>query len=222
MHLSPNNKAFTLIELLFVISIIGLLTSIITTATYEARQQAAAVRIVQDLKEMEKAFILLMEKTGRDTWPDEKDFIEKSGLSPWNGEITVGNLNRPSINDILRQADSTTAANGNVNDLAVALKEIFPSAPTPPSGTNYLYDADSASGGLELNCNDLNNWHKGVNFGVESIDIEISKMVNDILDEDVAQDLADNEVTCEGLIDRKYYSDGDMLLFYRLSETGEY
>lgn len=121
MLTKKGSKGFTLIELLVVISIISLLSSVILASLNNARERARATRIVQDLKEIEKALVYLADdqNMGSTWWPE-------SGGNRIPGN--TGNVANPTI--------ATLIANG-------PLGNFMPAAPVPPVGTGYNYDHDS-------------------------------------------------------------------------------
>jgi len=59
-----DNKAFTLIELLFVVSIIGLVASIILVSVTSARIKARDVRRIEDINNFAKAFEVCYSEKG--------------------------------------------------------------------------------------------------------------------------------------------------------------
>ncbi len=62
-------KGFTLIELMVVISIIGLMSSIVLSALNDARAKARDAQRIQSLKEIQKALILYYDANGQ--YPDD-------------------------------------------------------------------------------------------------------------------------------------------------------
>ena len=77
----PRQRAdgFTLIELLVVIAIISLLSSVVLANIGAARERAQAVRMAQDLQQMEHAFYLLALHENIDEWWHECEFGFGSG-----------------------------------------------------------------------------------------------------------------------------------------------
>lgn len=66
-------SGFTLIELLVVIAIISLLSSVILTTFSGVRDEARTANIIGNLEQTELAFILWMQRTGRQQWPSAFD-----------------------------------------------------------------------------------------------------------------------------------------------------
>ena len=69
-----KQKGFTLIELLVVIAVIGLLASIVMVALNSAREKASIASIVSNLKQVEKAFVLLADDENVALWWPETNF----------------------------------------------------------------------------------------------------------------------------------------------------
>lgn len=67
-----KNKGFTLLELLIVISIIGILTSIILTSLNTARDKAVIAKFRQDLGQLQNA-VSLYKSNNNDSWPAAGD-----------------------------------------------------------------------------------------------------------------------------------------------------
>ena len=59
-----------MIELLLVIAIIGLLSSVVLASLSGARESAQQARMASDLKQIETGMTLWMQATGRSQWPD--------------------------------------------------------------------------------------------------------------------------------------------------------
>jgi prepilin-type N-terminal cleavage/methylation domain-containing protein len=78
-----NKRGFSLIELLVVISIIGLLSSVVLASLQTARQKAQGARIVQGMNQIKNAFELYRADTGK--YPNEGVASCKDSLG-WCGE----------------------------------------------------------------------------------------------------------------------------------------
>ena len=65
MRFPNNKKGFTLVELLVVISIIGLLSSIVLTSVNSARAKARDARKMADFRAISTALQLFFDSTGR-------------------------------------------------------------------------------------------------------------------------------------------------------------
>ncbi len=126
------NKGFTLIELMVVLSIIGLLSSIVFTSLNSAREKAKVAKAQTEIKQLESAINMLYNETGF--------YPGMQSLSPCiqNPEIY---LNTPEA--------GVSATDGT-----------FPSwrgpymstVPLDPWGTNYYYDPDYACGATTNGC----------------------------------------------------------------------
>ncbi len=150
---SAGRRGFTIIELLVVISIIGLLASIVLAGLNGARQRAAVISIVSNLKAVEKAFLMLGYDQDWQTWRLECDFV--GGCPPANNP-------NPNISLLV-----TDAAN---------LGRFLTAAPTLPIGINMGYDNDDntfACGGSVTN---------GVNIHIRQVPQAIAEQVSLIID----------------------------------------
>jgi prepilin-type N-terminal cleavage/methylation domain-containing protein len=108
-----EKRGFTLVELLVVISIIALLSSVVFASLNSAIEKAAVVSIIANLKSVEKAFYLLADDENISLWWPEIDF--GSGGNP-NISVLVTNMNR--------------------------LGKFLGRAPSLPIGTDMGYDND--------------------------------------------------------------------------------
>jgi general secretion pathway protein G len=103
-----KNKGFTLVELLVVISIIGLLASIVLAATSSASKKARDGRRLAEVHQIQIALELYKSTNG--TYPDS----DYNGCGGWS----VGNQSQPMINGALNptymsQAPRDPSATGN-------------------------------------------------------------------------------------------------------------
>ena len=126
MILTGKKKGFTLIELMLVISIIGVLSSVILTRLNQAKISARDTRRIQDIQEIEKAF---------DLYLSDHNYVWPTTSSSW---VCLG-LN-----------DGNTCLNGfgngdsNItNTLAPYLSKI-PSDPLTRAQDSYLFEPNSA------------------------------------------------------------------------------
>jgi len=65
MKIKPHTKAFTLIELLVVVAVIGLLSSIVYASVSTAREKAVVAKTSQEIKQLQNAFELSVNDSGR-------------------------------------------------------------------------------------------------------------------------------------------------------------
>lgn len=92
-----RSRGFTIVEILVVVAIIGVLSTLAAVSSKRAKSLAQESKAKADLKELRTAIELLEQDTGR--WPD--------GCAPWssaNPEIDLyaaqaGLVQRPSIGD---------------------------------------------------------------------------------------------------------------------------
>ncbi|MDD2934998.1 MAG: type II secretion system protein [Candidatus Pacebacteria bacterium] len=89
-----NNSGFTLIEILFVIGIISLLSSVILTNMHDARKMGRDAKRLIDMKEIQKALEFYYDENGR--YPSS----DVDGCGGWD----VGNQDFPFISGGLVQS----------------------------------------------------------------------------------------------------------------------
>jgi len=70
--LSKSKRAFTLVEILLTILIIGILSGSLLLTSAHSRDRSAATRIVSDLMTLKRAAMLFFSDNGR--WPGENDY----------------------------------------------------------------------------------------------------------------------------------------------------
>lgn len=117
---NKKQKAFTIIELVVVIAIIGVLATIVTVSVQNYMVKARASRIVSEFENIEKAFHMLAAESNINEWWLETDF----GLG-----------SSPRISSIV---SITTTTNPGYK-----FKNFLSTAPEPPiSGAYYYYDND--------------------------------------------------------------------------------
>ncbi len=154
-----KSRGFTLIELLVVISIIGLLASIVLAGLNGARQRAAVISIVSNLKSVEKALYLLAYDEEIDQWWLEGDFTATFTGSP---DIPASN---PNISELIRDPNR--------------LGRFLSAAPTLPIGRDMGYDNDSdqhicGAGGANI--------YRGVIIHIRGVPSPIAEQVSAIID----------------------------------------
>lgn len=123
-----KTKAFTLIETLIVIAIIGILTSAVLPSLNYAREKAKIAKAQATVKELRNAIALLEEGTGQ--WPGHKT-IEEVEADAANNEIW--DLNSEEAG--LTQDDSD-------NPFPNWGGPYFQEIPLDPWGNPYFFDTD--------------------------------------------------------------------------------
>jgi prepilin-type N-terminal cleavage/methylation domain-containing protein len=124
-----NQKGFTLIELMVVVAIVSLITSIITYSTSEAKVKAEDSKMIQEAQQVEKAIQLYKENN--------------EGKVP-GAVIFAGGVGGGVMGQMYKESDPQY-------DLAMQElvdKKIYPKIPRSPSGQSYAYmvslDGESA------------------------------------------------------------------------------
>ncbi len=120
-----NKSGFTLIEILVVIGIIGLLSSITMIAVNNARSKAKIAKAQQDIDVIYSAIGQLMIDTGE--WPGHQ--IPDQVNTGANNEVW----------DLTTQSSGITQTDGLFSNWAGAY---MLSIPSDPWGNNYFFDTD--------------------------------------------------------------------------------
>lgn len=133
--MNMNKKGFTLVELLVVIVIIGLLSTLAIVALNSARAKARDAKRVSDVKQIQTALELF--------------FNEHNGYPEQTTGIALGGASYDHL-----CSGSATATNNNfvANECAtdaVTLMALVPASPTPPSTSAYTYTSSNTSGTYE-------------------------------------------------------------------------
>ncbi len=127
-HTHPKRAAFTLVELLVVISIIALLSTIAATSLSSARRQARNAKRIADVKQLVTAFSLGLDtngaypSTGGDVWK----CISSTCTGIYNGyllSLTVDNFFTPFITKPTDPDDNNSRTRGGYlyNGASVAI-----------------------------------------------------------------------------------------------------
>ncbi len=137
--LNKNKRlsGFSLIELLVVIGIIGMLTTLAVTAVTSARDKAKEARVLNDLKLISDAIVMLSNDTN--LWPGEQ--VLNTIGSAANNEICGVDTNSEDCGAQTLSANTSglTATNGNyVNWSGPYLVSI----PLDPWDSEYFFDTD--------------------------------------------------------------------------------
>jgi len=85
-------KGFTLLELLVLMAIIGMLSSVLVSNTQVGINKARGSNIILNLREVDKAFTLKALRDNIDTWWHEDDFPEESSWATYISDLTEGSI----------------------------------------------------------------------------------------------------------------------------------
>jgi prepilin-type N-terminal cleavage/methylation domain-containing protein len=170
MHKSKDkNKGFTLIELMVVITILGMMSAIVLTTIAGARDKGTATKIIRDMQEIKKAIVLLADDSALNSW-----WID---------------------NSVDTRFPQTCLASGSPDDLVsisclvgdtARLGKYLKVAPTPYAGGVYNYDSDAnatAAGGSILGptgC--ITAADAGVNIVITGLTNGVRDSINDLID----------------------------------------
>ena len=128
-----QNKGLTIIELLLVISIIGLLSSIILSSFINSRTKAQATQLLAEFQQVEKALYLMAYDQDRSLWwsddDDGSEDVDCNGVIP--GSDKIGVPGNPSLGTLVQ------------ND---TFSKFFPTDVNLQVGNNLQYDNDCELG----------------------------------------------------------------------------
>lgn len=149
-----NKGGFTIVELIIVVTVIGILASISVIAFNGTQERAKANLIAEDLKNIEDAFSL---------------YATKSNIADWPYENSFGQGTNPNMNNII--------ANTSLGNYLSPLKPI-----KGYSSSTYIYDNDPSdpdetfkSCGQNLN---------GVNIRISGVDQKMAQALDSAIDDD--------------------------------------
>jgi len=202
-----NKKAFTLIELLIVIAIIGILSAVVLSSLRSGINSAKGNRILQDFDALEQALTLQVINENRTTWWDEDDL----GVSAIDWGIYISEIIDNGFLDTLPESPTTPGT-------AVEFDQF-----------NYAYDYDPGHGVYTPPANcfvpsgaaDIDNAYFGVNIIIDlgiSTESDEWKQIYDFLDE--AVDGTDGSLC--GRFRADYFGDlyGQRRMIYNISQDG--
>jgi prepilin-type N-terminal cleavage/methylation domain-containing protein len=132
-----DNRGFSLIELLAVIAIIGTLATIAIGAIYSARERAKEARVLNDLKLISDAMVMLINDSN--LWPGEQTVNVVSAVA--NNEICGADVNGENCGAQTLSANTSglLATNGNFTNWA---GPYLNSTILDPWGHEYFFDTD--------------------------------------------------------------------------------
>ena len=116
-----NKKGFTLIELLVVIAIIGLLSTLAVIALNNARGKARDAKRISDVKQLQSALELYYNDAAG--YPDDDSELGGECLGYRSSDTANSGFQATCVTD------------------ATIYMNIVPTAPTPPIGNVYNFDA---------------------------------------------------------------------------------
>lgn len=147
-------KGFTLLELLIVISIIGIVSLVIISSVKEAKEKGVFAQTVLQFQQVEKAFFLSFLDENREVW--------------WT-EAELGLGGNPRLNDILAIESGPLST----------FSDNFPSSPNNYiSDAQYRYDNDS---NVVRSCTQ-GNQDNGVNLVIDNIPIDLRDRMDKYID----------------------------------------
>lgn len=129
--MKDNKKGFSLVEILIVIAIIGILSSIVLFYLWDAKEKAKIIRAKAEVKEIYNAIIML-----------------ESDVEEWPGHQESNKINQISNNEICSDGCSfglsdnqsgIVSTDGNYSNWK---GPYMPSIPLDPWGNEYFFDTD--------------------------------------------------------------------------------
>ncbi|MBI4458179.1 prepilin-type N-terminal cleavage/methylation domain-containing protein [Candidatus Uhrbacteria bacterium] len=133
MHVRATKKGFTLVELLVVISIIGVLSTLAIVAFTRARAAAREAKAKGDIKQMALAVGLLFADTGK--WPNGCPVESVANPETYLDTQQAGIRQAPAVGD---QGGGCTWTASDISGWAGPYAKTF----VDPWGSKYYFDPD--------------------------------------------------------------------------------
>lgn len=149
-----RSEAFTIVELLIVIVVIGILAAIVAVSYEGVQDRARATVVISGIKDVENAFGSLASEQGATTW--------------WGDKTFTGN-NNPKIPEII--------ANHTTSDFYKYLQQV----PTNTAGMNLVWNYDNDGDNRDPATCDT-EW-TGVVLAISGMPANISKQVDASMDD---------------------------------------
>jgi prepilin-type N-terminal cleavage/methylation domain-containing protein len=153
-----NKKiAFTLIEVMVVISVIAVLSVVVIASLVSAKNKAKTAKLVMQFQQIEKAFIFTYLDENRSTW--------------WR-ESELGLGQNPTLKKIIQKESGSLSGFSNYFPHEKLMDEL--------TNSQYRYDHDEDE---EADCGGgTSNWSKGVNIAVTGISLKQKKQIDKYID----------------------------------------
>jgi prepilin-type N-terminal cleavage/methylation domain-containing protein len=148
---------FTLVELLVVVSVIGVLSVIVISTLSSAKTKSKTAKLVMQFQQIEKAFIFTYLDENRNTW--------------WR-ESELGLGANPTLKKIIKKETGPLSGFSNYFPHEKLIDEL--------TDSQYRYDHDEDE---EADCGGgTSNWAKGVNIAVTGISLKQKKAIDRYID----------------------------------------
>lgn len=160
-----RKKGFTLIEILVVVAIIGLISTVVLANVLKARQRGEDTHLLLQLKQIEKAFVFSYIEEDRDTWWTE-------------AEIGIGG--NPTLTEIIAIESGPLASFSEYFKIK-RLHNLLSN-----SEYEYDYDGDSSVACGQGGSNTGANRHAGVNLVITEVDLKRRESLDRLIDGEVS------------------------------------
>lgn len=153
-----QRAAFTIVELLIVIVVIGVLAAISVIAYNGLQNRAKSAAIVSDIKQFKKGMLLLAAEQGRSTW--------------WldNSELVTG-VSHPTVEQIIQDTNLKQYMRSRSGVAGTGTSWYYDSDPEPNASNPYAY----------LGCDPSD--YDGINLFMSGISSAVAQAVDDTLDD---------------------------------------